>query len=82
MGISTVLSVTYGFDVGDDDSEYIELVVDGMNRVTALGAPGLNVIDFLPFRRCSVLILEQRPQYANVFFFQCNTCHRGFLVHG
>lgn len=49
MAASTVLSAAYGFEVSDTDNEFIELVMDGLSRGTALGAPGLNIIDFLPF---------------------------------
>ena len=60
MVMKTILTATYGFDITEEVPNYVEVVIDGLNRGSALGAPGINIIDFLPFCECS-LIIRVRP---------------------
>ena len=60
MVMKTVLTAAYGFDIAEEDPDYVELVTDGLNRAAALGVPGINIIDFLPFCECLSTIRIRR----------------------
>lgn len=67
MAMKTILTATYGFDITEEVPNYVEVVIDGLNRGSALGAPGINIIDFLPFCECS-LIIRIRPHVSMPVF--------------
>ena len=78
MVMKTVLTAAYGFDITEEDPDYVELVIDGLNRAAALGVPGINIIDFLPFCECPSIICIRRSS-AHSSVYQCISFHHGFL---
>ena len=67
MVMKTILTATYGFDITEEVPNYVEVVIDGLNRGSALGAPGINIIDFLPFCECSLIIRIRLHVFTPVF---------------
>ena len=42
--------MTYGRVISRDDDDYVRLSMECLERTARLGGPGLNVVDFFPFR--------------------------------
>ena len=51
---SSIVRLTYGFEASEDDDAVVSLFGETVDRLFGEGPPGVNTIDFFPFREFSV----------------------------